>query len=59
MGSIRAVGFKGFPPFARRVLANTSARYISHEVEDLSVQNLLFRYGTCNDMISLMSKYPQ
>ncbi|HKZ44668.1 MAG TPA: methyltransferase domain-containing protein [Anaerolineales bacterium] len=59
LGSIRTVGLRGFPPYIRSILGNTSARYISHEVEDLSIQNLLFRYATCNDMISLMGKYPQ
>ena len=59
LGSIRTVGLRGFPSFVRRVLGNTSAQYISHEVDDLSVDNLLFRYATCNDMISLMGRYPQ
>ena len=59
IGAVRSVGFRGVPGLIRTKLTNTSAQYISFEVDDLLGTDPLFRYATCNDMITLMGKYPQ
>jgi SAM-dependent methyltransferase len=58
-GALRTVGLRGVPGLIRTRLASTSARYISFEVDDLLGTEPMFRYATCNDMITLMGKYPE
>lgn len=59
IGVVRTVGLRGIPNIIRTKIANSSAGTIGYEVVDLVGNDLLFRYATCNDMISLMGKYPQ
>jgi len=56
---IRTVGLRGLPNLIRTKLTNSSAGIIGFEVNDLLGTRLIFRYATCNDMITLMGKYPQ
>jgi len=59
ISAVRTVGLKGVPGLVRTKLSNSSAQYISFEVDDLFGKDPMFRYATCNDMIALMGKYPQ
>lgn len=43
----------------RTMLTRAAAGNISYEVDDLLGDKPLFRYATCNDLISLMGLYPQ
>lgn len=59
IGVVRTIGLRGIPNLIRTQKNKLSVGTIGYEVDDLLGNKLLFRYATCNDMISLMGKYPQ
>lgn len=56
---VRSIGLTGVINVARTKLAKSGIHDIRQEVDDLQGTDPIFRYATCNDLITLMAQYPQ